>query len=112
MNNRLFIYWPDGSWREAPTDGHVYFSLDGGNHDTYQWDAQLEAWVSGYGGKIVDFTPPGMPNKVYEMDDKELEALYGGPLLSTKKPHSCECGAIATSNPNCHSSWCPAGGVA
>jgi len=96
---KTFIYWPDGGWQEAPDDGFVFV----GHADTYTWDGHLEVWVSGYGGKITDFTPAGMPSKVYDLDD--MPPVYAENAKSVPK---CECGALKTSNPNCHSTWCKA----
>lgn len=103
MNNNVlyktFIYWPDGTFKEAPNDGYIYT----GNADTYLWDGHLETWVSGCGGKMIDFAPTGMPAKVYEFDDME------GPVVTESVSHAptCECGAVKTSNPDFHSTWCP-----
>jgi hypothetical protein len=94
---KTFTYWPDGSWKEAPNDGYVFTSYT----DTYQWDGHLEVWVTGYGGNIIDFTPPGMPGKMYDLDD-----MPPVEITSAKSVPECDCGAHKTSNPNRHAHWC------
>lgn len=96
---KTFVYWPDGSWKEVPSDGFVYASPGG----TFQWDGMLEVWVSGWSGNIVDFTPPNMPSKVLQkMGDSSGHA---SPEKSFLK---CECGCEKVGSPN-HSHWCPVG---
>jgi sugar lactone lactonase YvrE len=93
---KTFTYWPDGSWKEAPNDGFVFHSP--GAIDTYTWDGMLEVWVSGCGGKIIDFAPAGKPSKVYELDDSAPKSARTVP--------KCECGAEKIGSPG-HSHWCP-----
>jgi hypothetical protein len=103
MNNatvyKTYTYWPDCAFKEAPHDGFVY--INGNLGATYTYDDYLEAWVDGYGGKVVDFTPKGMPTKAYEIN--ALDA----PAINAKSLPKCECGAHFTGNPTFHANWCP-----
>lgn len=106
VTTNLLVYWPDGAFKLAPRDGFVYTQNP---NDTYTWDGLLEVWVSGYGGKIVDFTPPGQPSKVIQTNIQVPSAIDFIPLsITIDNPDDvskCECGSEKLGHPG-HSTWC------
>jgi hypothetical protein len=106
------VYWPDGKLDTAPRDGEVWI----GKADTYTWDSFFEAWVTGYGGRLVDFSPAGTTQQFahHAIISVPPDPLSDGRVqkieLEPPQADKCCCGAAAVGSPK-HSSWCDVGGL-